>query len=248
MKTLAVANQKGGVGKTNTSVHTAFDFMERKLRILFLDLDPQGNASFSLEQYKSMLVASDLFFKDDLDIEPNESGITLISGDVKLIDVEKMSISEVGNRLKNNLDANSHKFDVCIVDTGPTLCVRLTAALFVSDFVFSPIEVEAYSMLGVGLMKKTISNMSAANPDLVNLGLVPSRVDRRNPLHVRNLESLQKNHADQVMPVVIGQRTSVGEALYAKVPVWSIKKSSARVAAKELRALAEHLFMKMELN
>lgn len=248
MKIIAVANQKGGVGKTNCTVHTAFDFQERKLRVLFVDLDPQGNASFTLDNFKSKIVASDLFFKDNVKIEPNSEGITLISGDIKLIDVEKMSISEVGNRLVENLDLNADSYDVCIIDTGPTLCVRLTAALFVSDYVFCPIEVEAYSMLGVDLMKRTIGNMSKANPNLINLGLVPSRVDKRNPLHVRNLESLQANHSDQLMPMVIGQRSSVGDALFKKTPVWKIRKSAARVAAKELRALAEHLFIKMELS
>ena len=68
MKIIAVANQKGGVGKTNCTVHTAFDFQERKLRVLFVDLDPQGNASFTLDNFKSKIVASDLFFKDNVKI------------------------------------------------------------------------------------------------------------------------------------------------------------------------------------
>lgn len=247
MKVISAANQKGGVGKTNFIVHLAHDFIERGLKVLVLDTDPQGNASFSLSAYASKVTASQFFDDKPIALSPKD-GITLVTGDPKMLNIEKLNISDVGDNLKRNLKSVSEQFDVCLIDTAPTLGVRLASVMYASDYVFTPIEVEAYSMLGVSLMRKTIANMSQLNPSLVNLGLIASRVDKRNPLHVRNFDSLKSNHADQLVPVVIGQRSSFGVALHSKVPVWNIKKTSARVAAKEMRDFAEYVFNKVELT
>jgi chromosome partitioning protein len=247
MKVISAANQKGGVGKTNFIVHLAHDFIERGLKVLVLDTDPQGNASFSLSAYASKVTASQFFDDKPISLSSKE-GITLVTGDPKMLNIEKLNISDVGDNIKRNLKLVSKQFDVCLIDTAPTLGVRLASVMYASDYVFTPIEVEAYSMLGVSLMRKTIANMSQLNPSLVNLGLIASRVDKRNPLHVRNLDSLKSNHADQLVPVVIGQRSSFGEALHSKVPVWNIKRTSARVAAKEMRDFAEYVFTKVELT
>lgn len=247
MKICASAQQKGGVGKTNCVVHLAHDFAERGLKVLVVDLDPQGNASYSLSDYKSNLPASDLFYKDKVTIEANQD-ITLIYGDPKMLDLEQEPINIVGENLKNNLDSIKYDFDVCLLDTAPTLGVRLTAALYTANYVFTPIEVAAFSMLGVGMMKKTISNMASVNPSLVNLGLIPSRMDRRNPLHVSNYNSLMETNGKEIAPVVIGQRSSFEEALHTKVPVWKIKKTAARKAATEMREFAQFVFESMELK
>lgn len=247
MKICASAQQKGGVGKTNCVVHLAHDFAERGLRVLVVDLDPQGNASYSLSDYKSNLPASELFYKDHVSITANRD-ITLIHGDPKMLDLEQEPINIVGENLKKNLDSLKADFDVCLIDTAPTLGVRLTAALYTANYVFTPIEVAAFSMLGVGMMKKTISNMSSVNPSLVNLGLIPSRMDRRNPLHVSNYNSLMESNGKEIAPVVIGQRSSFEEALHTKVPVWKIKKTAARKAANEMREFAQYVAESMELK
>tara|TARA_Y100001956_G_scaffold80912_1_gene97082 strand:- start:12309 stop:13094 length:786 start_codon:yes stop_codon:yes gene_type:complete len=247
MKICASAQQKGGVGKTNCVVHLAHDFAERGLKVLVVDLDPQGNASYSLSDYKSNLPASDLFYNNHVSIVANKD-ITLIYGDPKMLDLEQEPINVVGENLKSNLNSLEADFDVCLIDTAPTLGVRLTAALYTANYVFTPIEVAAFSMLGVGMMKKTISNMSSVNPSLVNLGLIPSRMDRRNPLHVSNYNSLMESNGKEIAPVVIGQRSSFEEALHTKVPVWKIKKTAARKAANEMREFAQYVAESMELK
>lgn len=241
MKTVTSAQQKGGVGKTNCVTHIAHDFAERGLKVLVMDLDPQGNATFSLEAHLSNVLASQFFNAEPFEIEVKDD-ITLVAGDPAILNVEKLELGDVGENLKKHMERVSSHFDVCLIDTAPTLGVRLTSALYVSDFVFTPVEMEAYSMLGVNKMKTVIANIAKLNPKLTSLGLIPSRYDKRNPLQVENYNALKK----QLAPVSIGQRVGYSRALHQKKPVWTFK--NARVAGKEMRALAEYVYKKMELK
>jgi hypothetical protein len=101
MKTLVVANQKGGVGKTSTLVHLAFDFLERGLKVVVIDLDTQANASYTLQSFRSGLVASELFADVPSDswpqtaidfTDPNSPRMMLIASDIGLANLEKMSL------------------------------------------------------------------------------------------------------------------------------------------------------------
>lgn len=244
MKVISAVQQKGGVGKSNCIVHLAHDFKERDLRVCVLDFDTQGNATFSMQELLSNIGASSLFRKD-FTLPVINPGITVIRGDEGLVNVENMSTAEAGENLKKNVALLAEHFDVCLIDTAPALGVRMAAALYVSQFVFSPIEVAVYSILGVNKMKKTISNIQKVNPTLEYLGLIPSRYNSRNPLQVENLIELRRTHSNLVAPVVIGQRTSFEEALHRQIPVWKVKKTAARKAASEIREFAEYVFQKV---
>jgi chromosome partitioning protein len=110
MKTLVVANQKGGVGKTSTLVHLAFDFLERGLKVVVIDLDTQANASYTLQSFRSGLVASELFAgvpsnawpQTAIDFtDPNTQRMTLIGSDIGLANLEKkMSLAEAGSKFR----------------------------------------------------------------------------------------------------------------------------------------------------
>ena len=246
MKICAAVQQKGGVGKSNCIVHLAHDAAERGLKVLVIDLDTQGNASYTLQQFASG-VASSALFSGMVELPVND-GITLLSGDAKLADVENMQIGDAGEMFQANIDKLSGHFDLCLIDTAPALGVRMAAALYVSGFVFSPIEMEVYSILGVGLMNKTIANMKAVNPTLQFLGLIPSRYNSRNPRQVENLQNLIAKNPGLVAPVSIGERSSIGEALHYQIPVWQVRKTAARKAAAEIRAFADYVFNKMEIG
>lgn len=250
MKTAVVANQKGGVGKSATVVHLAFDFQERGKKVAVIDLDTQGNVSYTLGKYRVEGVAASHFFNGGAIKVPNvdEAGIYLFESDSALANMEKMSLADAGQSLKKALAfLESQGVDICLIDTAPSLGVSLAAALFASDYVMSPIEPEVYSIQGIKKMNAVISNMRKANPTLSFLGMFPSKVDGRKPRHRRNLEALQKSFPQLMIPQAIGQRDSIAEACATGVPVWGIKKSAARVAAKEVRALAEYVFNKMEI-
>ena len=258
MKTLVVANQKGGVGKTSTLVHLAFDFLEQGLKVVVIDLDTQANASYTLQSFRSGVVASELFAdvprgswpQTAIDVTaPNSPRMTLIASDVGLANLEKVSLAEAGAKFRDAIKAlDAQSFDACLIDTAPSLGVGMAAALLAADYVLSPIELEAYSIQGIKQMVTTIAHLRKANPKLKFLGMVPSKVDARNPRHARHLEELERAYPQLMIPTGVGLRSSIADALASRVPVWKIKKTAARKATLEIRALAAHVFEKMEIT
>lgn len=252
MKTLVVAQQKGGVGKTSCLVHLAFDFFERGLRVAVIDLDTQGNASFTLKEFQSGYSASQMFDKSGSHLREffgrleDPPTMKLIESDASLADMEKRSLSDAAAAFRENIKAlEDSGFDVVLIDTAPALGVSLAAALNAADFVMSPIELEAYSIQGIKKMVATILNIRKHNPKLHFLGMVPSKVDARNPRHVRHLGELKNAYPQFIVPTGIGLRSSIADALASGIPVWKNKKTAARLAAKEVRALAEYVHDKM---
>lgn len=253
-KTMVVAQQKGGVGKTASLVHIAFDFYERGLRVAVIDLDTQANASFSLSEYASGYLASHLFDEDGDTLRsafselPEGPLLCLIESDPALADMEKRSLTEAATRFKENIEALADSgFDVVLIDTAPALGVSLAAALYAADSVLSPIELEAYSIQGIKKMLTTIANVRKQNTKLKFLGMVPSKVDARNPRHVRHQAELTAAYPQLMIPASVGLRSSIADALASRMPVWKIKKTAARKASMEVRALAAYVYEKMEI-
>jgi hypothetical protein len=114
----------------------------------------------------------------------------------------------------------------------------MTAAVLSADYMLSPVEMEAYSLQGMKKMVSVIGNLRKMNPKLRFLGMVPNKVDARKPRHVANLAMLQQAYPQLVLPFSIGARDSIAEALGEQMPVWKIKKTAARKATQEVRALA----------
>ncbi len=249
MKTLVIANQKGGVGKTSTLVHLAFDFFERNKRVVVIDLDTQGNASYTLQEFRTGVIASNFFNGDPFDaVNGDNVGIALIESDAALANMETMSLGRAGEHFRAGIaNLAEQGFEVCLIDTAPSLGVSMAAALIAADYVLSPIELEAYSIQGIKKMNAVITNVRKANPKLQFLGMVPSKVDGRNPRHKQHLEQLKKTYPQLMIPVSVGLRSSIADALASGVPVWKIRKTAARKAAKEVRALADFMFNKMEV-
>ncbi len=254
MKTLVTANQKGGVGKTSTLVHIAFDFLERGLNVVVIDLDTQANASFTLGQYASEIPASSLFSEesdvlDSLKPLKKNAELMLIASDPQLANLEKLPLADAGKRFRASIGIlEKQGFDVCLIDTAPSLGVAMAAALIAADYVISPIELEAYSIQGIKKMLITIQNVRKANRKLQFLGMIPSKVDSRNPRHGRHLTELEGAYPELMIPTGIGLRGSIADALSSGVPVWKIKKTAARKATREVRALAEFVYQKMEIS
>jgi len=252
MKTLVTAIQKGGQGKTFATCHLAFDFQERGLRVAVIDLDTQGNASWTLEAYDSGYPASQLFTADSDGLRRwfsgrEDKGLALIGSDASLANLDKMDLAEAAGALRASVEALSEFFDVCLIDTAPSLGVAMTAAVLAADYMLSPIEMEAYSLQGMKKMVAVISNLRKQNPKLQFLGMVPNKVDARKPRHVNNLAALQQAYPQLVLPLSVGVRDSIAQALGEQMPVWKIKKTAARKATQEVRKLADYVFTKMEM-
>lgn len=253
MKTLVTAIQKGGQGKTFVSCHLAFDFQERGERVVVIDLDTQGNASWTLEKYASAITASELFSaKPDRLRERlakiDGGGLVLISADPALANLDRLSLADAATALRASLAVLADYFDVCLIDTAPSLGVAMTCALLSADYMLSPTELEMFSVMGVNKMLAVFENLKKHNPGLTFLGMLPNKVDGRKARHMTSLAALRKAHPDRVMPVSIGARDSIAQALGEQKPVWHIKRTAARVATKEVRAMAEYVYKKMELQ
>jgi len=249
MKTLVIANQKGGVGKTSTLVHLAYYFADQGLKTAVIDLDTQANASFTLGAFKSGTVASSLF-KDmaRFDLAPIDN-MAVIEADPPLANLEKMKLEDAAPAFRASIGSiEANGFDVCLIDTAPSLGIAMVSALLAADYVASPIELEVYALQGVKKMNATIAGIKQqANPKLEFLGMIPSKVDGRNPRHTLHLAELTAAFPTLIMPTPIGNRSSIADALASHCPVWEIRKTSARVAAKEMLAMAKHIHDKMEI-
>jgi chromosome partitioning protein len=156
-------------------------------------------------------------------------------------------LAQAAAALRANIEALGEFFDVCLIDTAPSLGVAMTAAVLTADYMLSPIEMEAYSLQGMKKMVAVIGNLRKQNPKLRFLGMVPNKVDARKPRHVNNLATLQQAYPQLILPFSIGARDSIAEALGEQMPVWKIKKTAARKATQEVRALADYVFTKMEI-
>lgn len=254
MKIGTVAQQKGGDGKSTSIVHLAFDFFElRELRVGVIDLDPQQNSSSTLRQFASGYTASKLFEADSTDRLhavfaelPAGPLISLIAADDEMTDVNMLKFKQISENFKTNVQALARYFDVLLIDTAPSLNVSLASALNAADFVLSPIQMQKYSIDGIRKLLTVISNVRKLNPKLQFLGMLPSMVDGRDPMQMRNLAALRAKYSELMLPMEIHRRGSIAEAMAAGIPVWKIKKTTARPAAQEVRAMAAYVYEKME--
>lgn len=251
MKTLVIAQRKGGVGKTTIAVHLAWYFAEQGVKVALLDLDTQENATFVLDAYRSGVTASQLLEHDlpqDIDLFTTDM-LTLIAADQQLLELEKSTLRDKSPAFAHGLDRLQGKgVDLCIIDTPPALGIAMASALAVSDYVLTPIELEAFSISGIAKMIGVIRNLQKANPNLRFLGVVPSRLEARSPRHQQHLKELRDKHPQLVSPCAIGVRGSLADAVASRLPVWQIKKTAAKKAASEMRALALWVGTQIELE
>lgn len=248
MKILTVANQKGGVGKTTITAQLAFSFREKGYRVAVVDVDSQENLSYTLSDFSTGSKASDCFLGKEIFL-PDDVDMFLLEASHELVDLDKRPIQEMGKSLINAMSQLERQgVDICLFDTPPSLGSLMASALIVSDFVLIPILPQTYSVMGAKKMLMTIANLKKINTKLSLIGLLPSIVDNRVPVQVENVQELRKIYPDIVLPVQLSVVGGYAEAGAKKVPVWAIKKTTARKAVKEMKALVSIVAKKMELT
>lgn len=245
MKTVVIAQNKGGVGKTAAAAHIAFHAAEIGVKTAVLDLDT-GNLSKTMQRHRLDVVASSLFLDQSLEVHATDELLGLVHADRLLANVIYMDVRRAVENFRVNLSSLAAQgFELCVIDTPASIGIATIAALRAADAVISPVEMEAYSIEGIKDMMRVILGAREANPKLKFLGIVPSRVDRRNPRQVRHLAQVEGAHGGLLAPVTIGLRTSVAEALGDGEPVWLSRKTTARAAGVEMRALGQHVLSSM---
>lgn len=236
---LAVANQKGGVGKTTTAVNLATGLAACQKRVLIVDLDPQGNASTGLGVKRSNIRKSayDLIFEDDLTladlaVETKVPGLSVVPSSIHLsgAELELVAAPRREYRLHDAL-RKPGPFDYIIIDCPPSLSLLTLNALVAVDSIVVPLQCEFYALEGLSHLVKTIDRVKQHfNPKLDIHGVLLTMYDPRNKLSQAVAEDVRAFFGDKVYNTVIPRNVRLSEAPSFGLPaiVYDMKSPGAQ--------------------
>jgi chromosome partitioning protein len=236
---LAVANQKGGVGKTTTAVNVSA-YLALGVRVLLVDLDPQANATSSLgfdpngvelSTYDALIGSATLRAtivasgRERLDLAPASRG--LAGAQVELVDMPGRD-----HRLKSALSQVRGDYDVVIVDTPPSLGILTLNALVAADVLLAPVQCEYLALEGVAQLMETLELVRATlNPRLELLGMLMTMYDPRTRLSPQVVEEVRRHFPDRTFQTVIPRSVRLSEAPSYGKPVLEYEPTSRGASA-----------------
>lgn len=233
---IAIANQKGGVGKTTTAVNLAAAFAQKGRRVLLLDLDPQGNSSISFLQQGSidasaydMMVDGESDFSGYLYGTPIE-GLSIIPSKINLAKLESKLVGDFDApfRLKDRLEHLRDQFDTIFIDTPPTLGLITVNALVAATHVLIPIQSSYFALEGTDDLLETIEKVKARpNPNLRVLGVVVTLFDKRTTLAREVYEQIRNVFGTQMFETVITKSVRLEEAPAYRESIFSFAPQSS---------------------
>lgn len=247
-KTIAIANQKGGVGKTTTSINLSASLAAKGKKVLVIDTDPQGNTTsgFGVEKndldntvYELMLSECSIkecILKDVIDgVSIIPSNVNLAAAEIELIGVDRKEYI-----LKREVEWIKDSFDYIIIDCPPSLSMLTINAMTTADTVLVPIQCEYYALEGLSQLIHTINLVKERlNPDLDIEGVVFTMYDSRTNLSMQVVENVKSNLSQKVFQTLIPRNIRLAEAPSYGMPINLYDSKSA--GAEGYRNLAEEV-------
>ncbi len=254
-RTIVIANQKGGVGKTTTAINLAACIAEAGKKVLIIDLDPQGNTTSGLGLNKNEiettvydLIMGESSLKECMIKSEVVENLTIMPANVNLAGAE-IELADVKDReyvLKNEIDYIRDDYDFIIIDCPPSLNVLTVNAMTTADTVLVPIQCEYYALEGISQLIHTIYLIhDRLNPNLILEGVVFTMYDARTNLSAEVVENVKESLDTTIYKTIIPRNVRLAEAPSYGQPINVYEPKSA--GAESYRNLAKEIINRKDL-